>query len=223
MKNLFSMLLVFAMLFGCAFAQTAYVTISNGQGELVMANAPVEVSDTDEDGAVTISDALFAAHEAAFEGGAAAGYEAADAGYGLSISKLWGEANGTSYGYYLNDAYVLSLGQPIADGDSVQAFVFTDLEAWSDTYSYFSLRFADAAAGEAFEITLCALVYDADWNLNSVPVSGAVITIDGADSEFVTDAEGRVSVVIDAAGEYLLSAHSDEMNLVPPACTAKIV
>ena len=38
------------------------------------AQIEVELTDVDEDGALTIADALYLAHEAAFEGGAEAGF-----------------------------------------------------------------------------------------------------------------------------------------------------
>ena len=47
-----------------------YVTVSDGQ--LQLANCKVEVSDSDGDHALTVNDALFAAHEKYFPGKAAA-------------------------------------------------------------------------------------------------------------------------------------------------------
>ena len=49
-----------------AEAPVVYVTIANG--ELVAAQIEVELTDVDDDGALTIADALYLAHEAAFEG-----------------------------------------------------------------------------------------------------------------------------------------------------------
>ena len=207
---------------GAAVAETVYVTIADGQGQLVMVNAVIDVTDVDADGALTINDALYAAHEAAYEGGAEAGYAAADAGYGLSISKLWGEENGGSYGYYLNDVSAYSLLDPVADGDYLNAFVYTDLEAWSDQYCAFDVKRVEAAAGAGVDLTLSMIIFDENWNAVSVPVEGAIITVDGEDSAFVTDAEGKVQLTLDVAGEHLISAHSDAANLVPPACIVTV-
>ena len=77
-----------------------YVTISDAEGKLALAQKEILVSDTDKDGYLTINDALYAAHEANFEGGAAAGYGSYYGSYGLSMSKLWGTDNGGSYGYH---------------------------------------------------------------------------------------------------------------------------
>lgn len=219
MKKLFCAILALLALCGCAAAETVYVTISDGQGQIVMANEALNVADADDDGAITIFDALIAAHDAAYEGGAQAGFAAIDQGYGLSISRLWGEENGSSYGYYVNNAFVYSLTDPLAEGDSLRAYVFTDLETWSDTFCYFDSSVIET--GEAFDLTLTAQTYDADWNPVYVPVEGAVITVNGEDTEMRTDAEGKVSIALEA-GDYVISARSDAMNLVPPVCTAKI-
>lgn len=207
---------------GAAVAETVYVTIADGQGQLVMVNAAIDVTDVDADGALTINDALYAAHEAAYEGGAEAGYAAADAGYGLSISKLWGEENGGSYGYYLNDVSAYSLLDPVADGDYLNAFVYTDLEAWSDLYCTFGYREVVADAGANIKLTLNMMTFDENWNPVSLPVEGAILTIDGEDSEVVTDAEGKAQFTIEAAGEYLISARSDSAILVPPVCIVTV-
>lgn len=207
---------------GAAVAETVYVTIADGQGQLVMVNAAIDVTDVDADGALTINDALYAAHEAAYEGDAEAGYAAADAGYGLSISKLWGEENGGSYGYYLNDVSAYSLLDPVADGDYLNAFVYTDLEAWSDVYCAFDCRTVEMEAGAEVGLTLNMMTFDENWNPVSLPVEGAIITIDGEDSEVVTDAEGKAQFTIEAAGEYLISARSDSAILVPPVCIVTV-
>ena len=207
---------------GAAVAETVYVTIADGQGQLVMVNAAIDVTDIDADGALTINDALYAAHEAAYEGGAEAGYAAADAGYGLSISKLWGEENGGSYGYYLNDASAYSLLDPVADGDYLNAFVYTDLETWSDLYCAFDCASVEMDAGTVLDLTLNMMTFDENWNPVSLPVEGAILTVDGEDSEVITDAEGKAQFTIDAAGEYLISARSDSAILVPPVCIVTV-
>lgn len=202
------------LLCACAAGESVYVSISNGEGELVMAREAVELSDADGDGALTINDALLIAHDQSFEGGSAEGYLAEDLGYGLSLSKLWGEENGGSYGYYIDNAAAVSLADPVADGSHVKAFVYSDLEAWSDVYCYFDKE--SVSAGEV-ELTLTALTYDADWNLVPAAVEGAVITVDGADSGVVTDANGVATLTLEE-GAAVVSAYSDSMTLVPPVC-----
>ena len=69
---------------------SAYVSISDKDGKLVLVLEKIDLSDADGDGTITINDALYLAHEAEFEGGAAAGYASEQSDYGLSLTKLWG-------------------------------------------------------------------------------------------------------------------------------------
>lgn len=207
---------------GCALAETVHVSISTGDGRLAMAYAPVEASDLDGDGTLTIDEVLYCAHEAAYEGGAAAGYVSEETEYGKSMYRLWGEENGGSYGYYVNDASGISLLDPVKEGDHVKAYAYQDLEAWGDVYTCFQVSSAEMNAGDSMTLTLTAFVFDADWNLVSTPVEGAVITINGEDSEFVSNADGCCAITLAEAGEYVISARSDSMTLVPPVCVVTV-
>lgn len=199
-----------------------YVTIADADGALVLTQEAVTVTDTDGDGALTINDALYAAHEAKFEGGAAAGYGSGMTDYGLSMNKLWGTENGGSYGYYVNNASAWSLTDPVADGDYINAFVYTDLTAWSDKYCFFDVQTTSAAAGSSVTLTLSAAGYDESYNPITVPVEGAVITINGETTAYTTDANGTVTITPDKAGTQVISAVSDTLTLVPPVCTINV-
>jgi len=220
MKKLIAIVLAVMLFCSAALAENVYVSISDDQGKLLLTALEVNATDVNNDGVVSIYDALFAAHEAAYEGGAEAGFKTEDTEFGLSMLSLWGVDNGGSFGYYVNNNFVYSLLDAVTDGDHVQAYAFTDLETWSDTYSYFDRLFVDGA--NEFELTLTALGYDADWNIIAIPVEGAVITLNGAATEFITDAEGKASVSLSSDGEYVISAYSDNMTLVPPVCIAKV-
>lgn len=212
MKKLICTLLTLTLICTFALAETAYVTISDSDGNLCLACAATEVTDSDGDGALTISDALYCAHEQYFEGGAAAGYVAESTDYGLSLTKLWGIDNGGAFGYYLNDASCLSLADPISDGARVQAYAYRDLETWSDTFSYFR-------SNDDGSLTLIMQGHDADWNVVETPVVGAQITIDGADAGIVTDENGTFAVPdeqISKPGDHVISATYDGAVLVPP-------
>ena len=189
---------------------SAYVSISDKDGKLVLVLEKIDLSDADGDGTI-INDALYLAHEAEFEGGAAAGYASEQSDYGLSLTKLWGCENGGSYGYYVNDASAMSLADPVKDGDRINAFVYTDLKTWSDKYCYFDKASVTAQSGESFSLVLTGAGFDGDWNPVSVPVEGAKITVDGEATEYVTE-----------AGSHVISAISDSETLVPPVCVAVI-
>lgn len=222
MKKFLSILLTLAMLVSLtAFAEdaapTVYVSVSDDTGALVLAYVPVTVTDADGDGALTICDALTAAHTAYQPEGAAA-FLAQESEWGLSLVKLWNIENGGSYGYVVNDASAWSLLDPVQDGDHVKAYVYTDLAAYSDLYCYFTAPVAAAAVNAEVSLTLSANGYDEAWNPVTFPVQGAVITVNGEKTEAVTDENGTVTLTFLEAGVYTLSAVSSDMTLVPPVC-----
>ena len=205
-----------------ALEADAYVSVSDAEGNLVLAHEAVTVTDIDADGALTINDALYIVHEKNYDGGAAAGYGSVYGEYGLSLNKLWGVENGGSYGYYVNNKSAWSLADPIVDGDHIKAFVYTDLTAWSDKYCWFETDTVSAKSGESITLNLVMAGYDAAWNPVAQPVEGAVITLNGEATEFITDADGKVTIVIDKAGEYVISAVSESLTLVPPVCEVSV-
>jgi len=217
MKKVFALLLALMMAFTCmqVIAEentiTVYVTIANGN--LCTVYLPVAVTDIDGDGALTINDTLYCAHEAAFEGGAEAGYASVMSDWGLFITKLWGVENGGSYGYYLNDVAAMSLTDTVADEDYLNAWVYTDTTGWSDTYCFIM---GDDNGDDTATLYLCAIVYDENYAPVTILLPGAHIIINGEVSEYVTDENG--SVIIPMTDDFMLiSAYSEEVNLVPPA------
>ena len=199
-----------------------FVTIADKDGKLALACEKVQVTDIDADGALTVNDALYAAHEQFYEGGAAAGYETEMTKYGLSLTRLWGTANGYSYGYYVNNVSAWSLTDPVKDDDYVAAYVFTDTEKLADKYTYFENVTQDEETGE-ISLTLSKADFDEDWNSITVPVAGAVITVDGEASDAVTDEEGKATVTVTVNGKHIVSAIAPEGQVnVPPVYIAEI-
>ena len=212
MKKVLSIVLALLMLLAMIPASLAqetapvvYVTIADQDLKLVQ--RPIVLHDTDNDGVLTIADALYLAHEEGYEGGAAAGFATQMGDYGLSITRLWGVENGGSYGYYVNNALAMGLADPVADGDYINAFVYTDLTAWSDTYSFF-----DQSACEPGEATLT--LYTVGFDENYVPVhnalSGAELTINGEKTGVLTDENGRAAICVTAhawTGDYCIADH----------------
>lgn len=197
-----------------------FVTLA-GAGELACAWQSVAVTDFDGDGAITVSDAIACAHNEVYEGGAEAGYVCEESDWGLSVYKLLGIENGGSYGCYINNEMVMAYDQTVSEGDFVYAFSFADLTAWSDCYAYFD---KNTVSGETFTLTLTALCYDESWNVVPTPVSGAVISVAGTETEFVTGEDGTVEITVDLTTPGLfdypcvISAKTDAMTLVPPVC-----
>ena len=225
MKRFLSLLLTVWMLVSLTAsaeaAPTVYVSISTDTGALVLAYVPVTLTDADGDGALTICDALMLTHAAHHPEGAAA-FLAEQSEWGLSLYKLWGVDNGGSYGYMLNDASPMSLLDAVKDGDHVKAYAFTDLTAFSDTYAYFTAPVAAAAVNTEITLTLNAAGYDANWAPVTLPVAGAVLTVNGEKTEIVTDENGNAVLTLAEAGTYTVSAVSDTMTLVPPVCIVTV-
>lgn len=187
------------------------VTIASA-GELAVCAQTVAVTDVDDDGALTISDAIAVAHRAFYPSGAE-GYTTEMTDYGLSMQKLWGVENGGSYGYYVNNASAFNLTDPIADGDYVAAYSYADLEGWSDTYTYFSDLVV--TPGEV-SLTLSAAAFDENWNPVTLPVNLARILINGEATDFYTDEHGDVTLTVEAGD--IISAEVADMVIVPPVC-----
>ncbi len=227
MKKVLSLTLALLMLVGMfsinAFAAdttpaaevTVYVTIAN-KGSLVAVQEAITVKDKNEDGKLTIDEALYAAHEAKYEGGAAAGYASYVGSYGLAIDKLWGDTSG-GLGYYVNNASAWNLADAVKEGDYVNAFVYSDQTNCSDKYCYFDKATASGTQGGTITLTLSYAGYDA-----ILPVEGATITVDGVATTFKTDAEGKVTITLDKAGDVVIGATSDSMTLVPPVCKVNV-
>ena len=227
MKKIFAILLTVMLVLGlsavCVSAAETfdvYVTICDEAGAVPVAAQQVTVTDADSDGALTINDVLILAHDKFYEGGSAAGYAASVSQYGLGITKLWGSTVG-SYGYYVNNNSAWSLEDPVKANDYVAAFVYTD-PAWSDHYSYFDRFMGDVKADEDITLTYSEAGYDEQWNPVTLPVDGAVITVDGEKTEYKTDAEGKVSFKLSKNGVHTVSAVKDGRILVAPIFIATV-
>ena len=222
---LLSMVLVLGMFGVSAFAAgdstQVYVTIALGDGTLAIAQEAVAVTDIDLDNKITINDALYCAHSAFYPDGAS-GYATEATQWGIGIKKLWNVVNGGSYGYYVNDISAFSMTDTVAEGDYVNAFVYKDAQGFSDSYSYFNVQTVDATAFESFDITLYRLAFDADWNTVETPVAGAVITLDGRTTSFVTNADGKATITLTEKGTHVISADSDSVVIVAPVCKAEV-
>lgn len=201
---------------------TAYVTISDGANGLVLVQKPVEVTDIDSDGVLTINDTLYCAHETYYEGGAAAGYSSSVSDYGLKLDKLWGIENGGSYGYYVNNSMAMSLSDTVNNNAHVNAYVYSDTKNYSDTYCYFWNDNEFVKSGDELSLTLSYIGFDENWNAVSLPLANAEITVDGVKTGVKTDENGEASITVetDTLGTLVISAVSDEKTLVPPVCTA---
>lgn len=202
-----------------------HVTIVNEKSEFAVAYKTVTVTDIDNDSVLTVNDALYAAHEQFYEGGAAAGYGTETTKWGLSLMKLWGVANGGSYGYLVNNAFAWSLTDPVKADDYVVAFIYTDTKDFSDTYTYFDKQYIEGEDGSvSVELTMLKTGFDPEGAAYTAPVAGAEITLDGTNFDSVTDQDGKVSFTLSSPQgfEAVLSAEVKDLRIVPPICVLKV-
>lgn len=230
MKKLFAILISIILIASFTLPISAkdvtkvYVSIADGSGTLQLIQKEVVLTDTDNDGALTINDAFYLAHEQNYKGGASAGYATATTTWGESLTKLWGVDNGGWYVYYVNNAAAMGLAQPLNDGDYLEAFCFTDLTNGSDVYSYFTDKSLDKTSDEEFEVTLKKEEIDyTTWASSMVPAGNATITIDGVATDYVTDANGVAKIKISKNGEHIVSAKGNNGEiLMAPALKVTI-
>lgn len=202
------------------------VTISN-KGTLVMAQNTVTVTDRNEDGKLDVDEALYAAHEAGFTGGAGAGYGSAVGNYGLGVTKLWGVET-TAVGYWLNDASCWSLEDEVNAGDYLVAWVYQSASC-ADSFAKWDSTSASATTGTALTVSLQKAGYDKDYNTVFAAMSGATIKAYGSDltqKDVCTvrdNGDGSYAVTFTTAGEYYLVATGNaETILVPTVCKVSV-
>ncbi|MBQ7717836.1 MAG: S-layer homology domain-containing protein, partial [Clostridia bacterium] len=195
---------------------TTFVSISN-EAALVQSKdgdlfnrLPVTLEGKEE---YNIDDILKAAHEQYADVGH--GYSSANGDWGLSIIKLWGDESG-AFGYWQNDNSAWSLGDKVADGDFVSAFVYKDQIGWSDAYTKFAEPLVTAPAKSRITLTLQKY----DWSDGFVPCVGAEVSVMGLPNVGgTTDENGTVTLVIPTEGTYTAIAQSADIPIVPASCT----
>lgn len=200
-----------------------YVTISDTNSSLVLTQVPVTVTDIDNDGKLTINDALYIAHEDNFDGGAKAGYSTVESEYGIAVDKLWGIENKLSYLFHVNSEMSSSMTDEIKNGDYVDAYMFPDPSDLNYFYSWFDKRDGGEVEPDTeVELTLSYASFDASWNRVVAPIKNAKITVNGKETDFVTDDEGKVTVKLTDAGKNVISAVASDVKVAPASYVVNV-
>ena len=184
-------------------------TTADGQAAIEL---PVTVTDRNSDGILTYDEALVALHETYCPGGY-------DPGDGF-VQKLWNVVtNPTGSYYFMKNNAALSMGvndktSTVAQGDKLYCCIFTDEKNWSDAICYFTQTEVAAQAGKAFTLNLQGGSSMAVGGYNPGNLAGAQVgiwkggkftAIDGA----VTDKNGNVTLTLNKAGTYIISASGE--------------
>ena len=198
-----------------------YVSIHTPEEGYVLAHQPIDLTDIDGDGKLTIDDALYIAHDKFYPTGDE-GYDSTVSTYGLMLTKLWGIENGGNFGYYVNNTMSSGLSDELKNGDSIRAYAYSDTKNYSDAYSYFNIESADIFTGRTIDLTANYFTFDANWMPVLNPLNGAEILINGEKTDLITDETGKVSVKFEKAGKNIITASSDNLTLVPPMCVVNV-
>ncbi len=175
-----------------------------------------------------INDVFLAMHDQLSENGQIA-YATSDGQWGLFIEKLWDDTSG-KFGYYLNSVPQM-LTTPVENGDCIETFIYKSFYPDTESYAKFDTLNISAFSGNEFELTLkCVTGYSNGSEIFS-PCSDATITIDGIETEFVTDENGKSVISIEENGTHIISAVKTKTlelseEIVPaitaPVCIAEI-
>ena len=199
-----------------------YVTLSDESGVQQIRQKSVDVTDFDEDGALTVLDALYAAHEKYFKGGAEAGFAYTVSDYGPFVTKILGIDNGGNFYFYLNNKSVSGLKDAITDGDYVNGYTITDTVTWSDKYTFFNKHITAVKEGKNLKLILYYADFDSNYQQVDKPLANARILINGKETDYVTNSKGVVKIKFDKANSYYVSAVSEDLLIAPPALLVSV-
>lgn len=233
MKKLLSLLLVIAMLITpiSVFATdenttiTAYVTVSiygefaetaDGEAAVLL---PVELTGKSE---YTLDDLFIETHNLY---SSTDSYASETGDYGAYITKFWGDESG-NFGYQVNGGTeaVMGLNHTVENGDYADVTIYKSFSPDTEAYTKFDRYEEEILESESIDLTLYQAEYDANWNIVFSPCEGATVTINGEETEFITDAEGMVNLYFDEAGTYTVSAYKAKTvnEETVPAITAPV-
>ena len=201
-----------------------YVTIAD-KGTLPVARESVSVKDLNKDGKFDIDEALFAAHEAYYDGGAAAGYSSYNTDYGLSIGMLWGDTS-YNFGYYVDNNMAFGLEDELTEGQHLKAYITVNSYPNMDAYSYFENDEYNAYTSVPFIVSLYSQNgYDEYWNPTYALNGNVLLTATTEDTgeeydgfAYVSMEDGSLKLRFNDPGTYYVTASDDDNSIVPSVC-----
>ncbi len=147
--------------------------------------------------------------------------------WGLGITQFWGNTDG-NYGYWRNSAMAWGLSDSVADGDRVDATIY-ESSSYFESFATFDNTTVQAETNETISLTLSQAGFDDAWNEVLAPCEGAIITINGEETEVSTDEVGFVELSFNEPGTYLVSAIKETVlddetytAITPPYCIVTV-
>lgn len=212
MKKFFAIILAALLIISCSACgnkkvQGPTVTVSIfAEGEAKLGQGIVELIDYDNDGKYTLDEAIKAAH-AQFAPNKENDYASADLGFGLTITKLWGDES-MSYSYFINNEMAWSALDEVKENDYICAFVYKDAAGFSDKYAWFDDVVVN---GKEVQFTVKYLYFDENFNTVSATLAGGKV-LDNSSETFITDSEGKLTISNLSKGTHTFTLLDDTDN-----------
>lgn len=126
-------------------------------------------------------------------------------GYLTSVDGLAAEGN-AGWMYVVNNQspWDTMNAHAVSPYDKIVIYYTPDYNKYA--YAYFDKEALSVKGGQSFTLTLSKLGYDSSWNEISIPCADTKIMIDGQETSYVTDKDGKVTLAIDNKGSYLITA-----------------
>ena len=219
MKKIISLLLVTVLILGsfsAIFADdaksiTVYVTV-NDKCQLAKTrdNRYAAMLEIKVQEGANLDDVFRTLHKLYYPSGEE-GYESEKTAYGISMVKAWGQDNGSSYGYYINNNMAFSCSDLVHDGDLIDLFVYKDMAGFSDLYTSAESKPSNVE-GETL-VSVSYYYFDENFALAKAALEGAEIyTVKNGQmkaSGIKTDENGQCLVKPDKDVEFLAAVKED--------------
>ena len=209
---------------------TVYVSVSqygkivnDKNGELV-AWTPITISGSDT---YSLDDALVKVHDSLYIGGSESGYETAVGDYGLYVTKFWGDTSG-NFTYNVNLQMVYGPTHQINNGDYIEFAINKNFYPDTESYTKFDKTLVDLYTGDSLTLNLSRAEFVAEGMAFS-PYQDAIISVNGQDTEILTDSDGMAELLFENTGIYVVSAYKSKLideqevpDICAPVCVVKV-
>ncbi len=221
MKKILSLLLSMVLIIS-SFSQVVLATESESiavyvsaskYGEFIadklgnsIVNREIILSEKEE---YTLNDVFDALHQNYYDG--EEGYKTEIGDYGEYITRFFGDESG-NFVYQVNFGAEDVWGPThiVKNGDNVDFCINKSFYPDTESYTKFSNKEAVAYVGDTVEFILEESEYTAD-GLTFFPCTDALLTINGEETEALTNEEGKTVLSFEEAGVYVVSAKKSKL------------
>ena len=169
-------------------------------------NREIVLSEKEE---YTLNDVFDALHQNYYDG--EEGYKTEMGDFGEYITRFFGDES-ENFVYYVNFGAEDVWGPThiVKDGDSIDFCINKSFYPDTESYTKFSSKEAVAFIGDEVEFILEESSYTAD-GLTFFPCADALLTVNGEETEALTNEEGKATLSFEDAGVYVVSAKKTKL------------